>query len=226
MTTAPGRAGRLVSVLRVLVLVVVGAVGAAAGFTHTHDWAVYHGQAGWLAWADAVVVECLVVVATFEVRRDYLAGRSGRLSLPMVVMIGALVVQMIAQVAMAEPTPAGWLVAAMPAVSFILIVKLALRVTKDPVPQAFGTTAISTKPAPREAASDAVSTNSEIPDRSHSPAPVGGSVRLPPVLAQRVTEVVEQARAEGRQVTADDIRRVTRVPGPLAERILSDLLKQ
>lgn len=95
----------------------------------------------------------------------------------MAVMIGALGVQMTAQVALSEPTPAGWLVAAMPATSFILIVKLALR-----------------------------------------------AANLPVALERGVAQAVERARAEGRPVTAEDIRRFTRAPAPLAQRILGDLL--
>ena len=49
-------ADRLVSIIRVIVTVVLGGIGAAAGFTHTHDWATHHGQTGWLAVADAVVI--------------------------------------------------------------------------------------------------------------------------------------------------------------------------
>jgi hypothetical protein len=215
------RASRVVSRMRMLVSIVVGGVGAGAGFTHTHDWAVRHGQTGWLAWADAIVIECLVVVAGFEVRRDHLAGRSRPLSLPMAVMIGALGVQMTAQVALAEPTPAGWLVAAMPATSFILIVKLALRAAVRPAAEHVADVAA------------ADSSNAPTPDGTTtaatgrlSPAAVAssGAANLPVALERGVAQAVERARAEGRPVTADDIRRFTRAPAPLAERILGDLL--
>src|SRR5215813_10035089 len=106
------------SVVRALVTVVLGGIGASAGFTHTHDWATAHGQEGWLAWADAVVIEGMAVVAGFEVHRDHQAGRKG-LSVPQVVLVVAFLIQMTAQVAQAEPTPAGWLLAAMPALGFL-----------------------------------------------------------------------------------------------------------
>ncbi|MGW4521031.1 DUF2637 domain-containing protein [Amycolatopsis sp. NPDC004378] len=198
--------------MRVLTTVIVGGVGAAAGFTHTHDWASSHGQAGWLAWADAVVIECLVLVAGFEVRRDHLAGKSRRLSLPIAVMSGALLVQMTAQVALAEPTAAGWLVAAMPAASFILIVKLALRTHGDAAPAAEVESAAATQTAPMAAG------------RQPAPAPRAvATAQLPAALSQRVIEATEKAHAQGRDVTAEDIRRTARVPGPLADRILRDL---
>ncbi|MEC3974852.1 DUF2637 domain-containing protein [Amycolatopsis sp. H20-H5] len=239
MTSPTGGAARLVASARVLVTLLVGGVGAAAGFTHTHDWASRHGQAGWLAWADAVVIECLVIVAGFEVRRDHLAGRARALSLPMAIMTSALVVQMIAQVALAEPTPAGWVVAAMPAASFILIVKLALRGVGNPNVEAHatngGNSGGGTRDEPRHpdaasAAKIALDPTATVavphpPAQPSTPHQSGGPL-LPAALARQVTEAVDHARAQGRAVTVDDIRRATRVPAPLAERIIASLLDQ
>src|SRR3982074_2828861 len=103
----------LVDVIRVLVTALLGGIGAAAGFTHTHDWAVHHGQTGWLAWADAVVIEGMAIVAGFEVHREHQhPGRTHRtVSFPMVVLVAGFGIQMAAQVALAEPTAAGWLLA-------------------------------------------------------------------------------------------------------------------
>src|SRR3954447_16280088 len=117
MSTADStnRTRRLVDLIRTLVAVVLGTIGAAAGFTHTHDWAVHHGQLGWIAWADAVVIEGIVIVAGFEIQRDHRAGETRKLTFPVAVLVAGFGVQMAAQVALAEPTPAGWLVAAMPA---------------------------------------------------------------------------------------------------------------
>src|ERR1700716_4305051 len=125
------RIGRhLVDVIRVLVTALLGGIGAAAGFTHTHDWAVHHGQTGWLAWADAVVIEGMAIVAGFEVHHDHQRPGNGRtVSFPMVVLFAGFGIQMAAQVALAEPSPAGWLVAAMPALGFLVVVKLLMRHT-------------------------------------------------------------------------------------------------
>jgi hypothetical protein len=118
---------RLVEAIRVLVTVVLGGIGGAAGFTHTHDWAIHHGQTGWLAWADAVVIEGIAIVAGFEVRRDHHHGQTRTLTFPLVVLVAGFGIQMSAQVALAEPTPAGWLLAAMPALGFLVVVKLLMR---------------------------------------------------------------------------------------------------
>src|SRR5690242_15061002 len=97
--------GKLADVIRIGVAVVLGGIGAAAGFTHTHDWALSHGQTGWLAWATAVVIEGMAVVAGFEIHHDREAGRS--YTLPAVVLVFGVLVQMTAQVSQAEPSAAG-----------------------------------------------------------------------------------------------------------------------
>jgi len=78
--------------IRTLVTVALGGIGAAAGFTHTHDWASAHGQHGWLAWADAVVIEGMAVVAGFEIHRDHTTHRpTRRITLPQLVLVAAFI---------------------------------------------------------------------------------------------------------------------------------------
>lgn len=113
------------SAARLLITAAVGLIGAAAGFTHTHDAAVHAGQTGWLAWADAVVIECMVVVAGLRLARDRAEGRTGRLALG--VMVLAFLIQMGAQVSGAPMTFAGWLFAAIPALGCLVVVKFAVQ---------------------------------------------------------------------------------------------------
>ncbi|PKV97700.1 uncharacterized protein DUF2637 [Amycolatopsis echigonensis] len=207
---------RLVDIVRLLVAATLGLIGAAAGFTHTHDWAVHHGQTGWIAWADAVVIEGIVIVAGFEVQRDHRTGRHRRFSFPLGVLVAGFGVQMTAQVALAEPTPAGWLVAAMPALGFLVVVKLLMRRAPDePAP------ATPPAPAPAEPAPAAMPAEAET-----APAPPvrpAARLKLPPEIASRVHAAADAARDEGRDLTADDIRRVARVPDAMAARIVADL---
>lgn len=113
------------SAVRVLITAGVGLIGAAAGFTHTHDAAVRAGQSGWLAWADAVVIECMVIVAALQLAKERKAGKSG--GLPMVVLVVAFLIQMGAQVSGAPKTFDGWLFAAVPALGCLVVVKFAFR---------------------------------------------------------------------------------------------------
>ena len=67
----------------------------------------------------------MAIVAGFEIHHDRAAGRS--YTFPATVLVFGVLVQMTAQVAEAEPSPAGWLVAAMPALGFLAVVKLLMR---------------------------------------------------------------------------------------------------
>ncbi|PKV93928.1 uncharacterized protein DUF2637 [Amycolatopsis echigonensis] len=201
---------RLVDIVRLLVAATLGLIGAAAGFTHTHDWAVHHGQTGWIAWADAVVIEGIVIVAGFEVQRDHRTGRHRRFSFPLGVLVAGFGVQMTAQVALAEPTPAGWLVAAMPALGFLVVVKLLMRRAPADTPP-------TPAPAPVPAAT---------PPEPQAPAPAARTaprLKLPPEIASKIHAAADAARDEGRDLTADDIRRAARVPDAMAARIAADL---
>lgn len=58
---------------------------------------------------------------------------------------------------------------------------------------------------------------------SPSPAPKASRVRLPGTVLQQLTQVIEQARREGRRPTVDDVQAVVRLPHAMAERVLADL---
>jgi hypothetical protein len=195
---------KLADVIRIGVAVVLGGIGAAAGFTHTHDWAVSHGQTGWLAWATAVVIEGMAVVAGFEIHHDRAAGRS--FGFPATVLVFGVLVQMTAQVAEAEPSPAGWLVAAMPALGFLAVVKLLMRRTP------------TEPPAPAETVDAAAPAQ----EASEPAPPAVPRVRLPADITARIDAAVTAARDEGREPSIEDIQRVARVPADLARRVLAD----
>ncbi|WP_431877370.1 DUF2637 domain-containing protein [Amycolatopsis sacchari] len=209
---------KLTDAIRVLVTVVLGGIGGAAGFTHTHDWAVHHGQTGWLAWADAVVIEGIAIVAGFEVRRDHQRGNPRKLTFPLLVLIAGFGIQMTAQVALAEPTPSGWLLAAMPALGFLVVVKLLLRrapADREPAPAESRPTPEpeSVKPAPAPPAASASDTTAQVLPRLKLPAP----------MAERIHAAANEARQAGRQLTPADVQAVVKVPDDLAARIVADL---
>jgi hypothetical protein len=113
------------SAARLVITAGVGLIGAAAGFHHTHAAAVRAGQHGWLAWADAVVIECMVIVAGLQLVQERRSGGSGRL--PLAVLVVAFLIQMGAQVSGAPASFAGWLFAAVPALGCLVVVKFAFR---------------------------------------------------------------------------------------------------
>ncbi len=107
----------------------MGAVAAAASWAHVVSLAVLHGQAGWLAVADAAVIETTAVSAGLEVRRRRRAGRSPAFVLA--VLVVAVGLSLAAQVAEAERSVWGWTLAAIPAAGFLVLVKIALREVGD-----------------------------------------------------------------------------------------------
>jgi len=105
-------------------MLAVGGVAACASWSHVLDLARAHGQAGWLAWAVAACTETAAVSAGLEVRRRRRAGAP--IGLPVLVLVLATVLQLAAQVAQAERTAWGVVLSAVPAVTFLVLVELAL----------------------------------------------------------------------------------------------------
>lgn len=65
-----------------------------------HDVAAAHGQDGWFAWADAVVLELMSVAAGLDIRRRKKLGAS--LTFPVAVLTVAVFLSLAAQVEEAE----------------------------------------------------------------------------------------------------------------------------
>ncbi|GDY28774.1 DUF2637 domain-containing protein [Gandjariella thermophila] len=221
---AAGFGGWLAGAIPVLVATVLGGIGAAAGFTHTHDWAEHHGQHGWLAWADAVVIEGIATVAGFEIHRDHRAGRhpSWR-SFPVVVLVVGFVVQMAAQVAEAEPSLPGWLLAAMPALGFLTVVKLLIRrIPADTPAPSTPDTDHTDKATNREAPARPAPSAATAAGASARPVP-RTRLRLPTEMREAIHATADQAARDGRELTVDDVRQAVRVPADLAEQIVREI---
>ncbi|HVV09223.1 DUF2637 domain-containing protein [Amycolatopsis sp.] len=214
--------------IRLAVTIILGGIGAAAGFTHTHDWAVHNGQAGWLAWADAVVIEGMAIVAGFELHRDHRRSGGRLITFPAVVLVAGITIQMAAQVALAPRTPAGWLLAAMPALGFLVVVKLLMRRaptdTPDSTPAAVEAAPepVSASAQPEPAAPEIRRPNPEPPSPAETTA-VLPRVKLPAPMADRIHALATEIRHAGRDVTPADIQQVVKVPDDLAARIVADL---
>ncbi|MFI7026975.1 DUF2637 domain-containing protein [Micromonospora sp. NPDC049900] len=108
-------------------MLTIGGAAGAASFTHVRDVAAAHGQPGWLAWADAIVLELMSIASGLELRRRKRAGVS--VVFPATVLACAVTLSLAAQVVEAEPSPIGWIAAAVPALGFLVMVKIALGYT-------------------------------------------------------------------------------------------------
>ncbi|MEH0986130.1 DUF2637 domain-containing protein [Micromonospora sp. CPCC 205556] len=113
-------------------MLAIGAAAGAASFTHVHNVAAAHGQPGWLAWADAIVLELMSIASGLELRRRKRAHTST--AFPASVLACAVTLSLAAQVVEAEPSPIGWTAAAVPALGFLVMVKIALGYTNTATP--------------------------------------------------------------------------------------------
>lgn len=118
------RSARGEGVVQVLIMLAIGGAAGAASFTHVHIVAASHGQGGWLAWADAVVLELMSIASGLEIRHRHRCRRS--VGFPVAVLVCAVALSLAAQVLDAEPSPIGWVAAALPALGFLVMVKIAL----------------------------------------------------------------------------------------------------
>src|SRR6266511_3049340 len=132
------RGERAEGVVQVLILLTIGSMAAAASFTHVHNVAASHGQPGWLAWADAVVLELMSIATGLEIRRRHRTGQP--VGFVVWVLVGAVALSLSAQVVEAERSVIGWLAAALPAAGFLALVKIVLsrRPAGTPVPAGDG----------------------------------------------------------------------------------------
>jgi hypothetical protein len=112
------------AVAQIIIMLAIGAAAGAASFTHVHDLAAAHRQGGWLAWADAVVLELMSLAAGLELRRR--RRTHTRLAMPATVLVCAVSLSLAAQVIQAEASLIGWIAAAIPAAGFLTMVKIAL----------------------------------------------------------------------------------------------------
>lgn len=127
MNSPSDRAARLEAAAQILILLVIGGMAGLASFTHVHDWTMKHVPAGtgdWFGWANAIISELTPTAAGLEIRRRKRAG--GSIAYPMVVLIAAAALSIAAQLAVADRSPTGWLLSAVPALAFLALTKLAM----------------------------------------------------------------------------------------------------
>ena len=110
-TSAPTPTRRGESVVQAVIMLAVAGMAGAASFTHVHDWTMHNSPAGtgnWFGWANAMVSELIPLAAGLEARRRIRThGWAG--AYPIVLIV-----------------------AAVPAVGFLALVKLVLSSPASP----------------------------------------------------------------------------------------------
>ena len=103
----------------------LAAIAGAGSFTHIRDTAAQHGQGGPMSWAVAVCVDLICVMAARERQRDKQQGVvTRRLSWPTAVLAGGILLSLAANLAQAQPTAWGRVVAAVPPAAFLVAVSM------------------------------------------------------------------------------------------------------
>jgi hypothetical protein len=116
---------RAESALLVLILTAVAGAAGAASFTHMHEWTMRNvppGTPSAFGWANAVISELVPVAALLTIRRRRRAGTP--ITYPVVLLIASALLSLSAQLAVASPSLAGWLLSAVPALAFMALIKL------------------------------------------------------------------------------------------------------
>ncbi|WP_422738635.1 DUF2637 domain-containing protein [Micromonospora sp. WMMD729] len=178
-------------------MLAIGGAAGAASFTHVHNVAAAHGQPGWLAWADAIVLELMSIASGLELRRRKRAHTST--VFPATVLACAVTLSLAAQVVEAEPSIIGWVAAAVPALGFLVMVKIALGRTSTATPAHPGTVG-DRRPRPDEAGRTAADSG---PDEATRSAVTAGERRS-------MTRTVRSPEARRRHGGRDRQRRADR----------------
>jgi hypothetical protein len=116
---------RVEDVTRLGIMGAIGVMAGAASFTHMHDWtmqALPHGTADWFGWANAVASELMPTCALLEIRRKRRAG--GSIGYPVALLVASGLLSLGAQVSQAGESLTSKGLAALPALAFMLLVKL------------------------------------------------------------------------------------------------------
>jgi hypothetical protein len=199
------RGERAEGIAQTVIMLAIGGAAGAASFTHVHDLAAAHGQPGWLAWADAITLEAASIAAGLDLRRRKRAGKST--AFPATVLACAVALSLAAQVVEAEFSVIGWLAAALPALGFLAMVKMALgRADTFTDQTADHGNRLRTVQYEQGLVPDEVGTFGTGPDRSRSAVDVSALVPAARAAAQTLTgqgvaltrtSLARQMRADG-----------------------------
>ena len=194
---------RIESTVQIIILLAIGGMAGAASFTHVHDWTMHNvpaGTGGWFGWANAVISELTPTAAGIEIRRRKRQHRP--IASPLTVLAAAAALSLTAQVAEARPSITGWLVAAVPALAFLVLTELVL-------------------------SSPATSHQPDTADEQPAPGPVTEPAAAEPIPPELITGARMAAfthrQATGQPITTEGLADHLAIPPALAGQILHAL---
>nr|WP_049794797.1 hypothetical protein [Micromonospora aurantiaca] len=176
---------RLEAVALVLILLIVAGTAGWASFSHVHDWTMRHvppGTPDAFGWANAVLSDLVPVACLLDIRRR--RRHRQPIGYPVFLMLAFASFSLAAQLAVADASPSGWLLSALPALAFMALTKLVFTGTPTPV-----------KPAPTPTpAPDREPVDAEPVNVPTAPAPVFTPPAPVPVRSALVSSVVQAPR--------------------------------
>ncbi|MFI7038390.1 DUF2637 domain-containing protein [Microbispora rosea] len=211
-------------------VVVLAGIAAVGSFDHISKLAAKHGQSDWRSWAVAVCIDLMCVMAAREIQRDKRTGRRrrGLVSWPSLVLAGGIVLTLAANLAEAEPSAWGWIVAATPAGAFLIAMSmLERRAGHTATPPVVDGELVADQVPPTPATSG--------DDRAGLPTPHEAPAELAPAPATPRPEIdpavlddaryfaSEYARLHNAPIPADELVRRMRITSDLARELLDQL---
>ena len=203
----------------VAITVVIGVMAGAASFTHMHDWTMANSPAGtpqWFGWANAVVSDLVPLGVGLEVRRRRRHNlRIG--AYPISIILAAAALSVAGQLAQAKPSITGWLLAAVPALGFLALVKLVL---SSPRP----TTATPANEPTPIAVTPSDSERNATPTKAGNLLPGGSAGGLPAhVVAAGRYAATNHRETTGRPITAAELAARISITPALAATVVDTL---
>lgn len=122
----PSRAERLERAALILILVAVATLAGKVAFFRVVDWTMANSPDATprnAAWTNGVISELLPIGALLYIRHQKRHGRTPGI-LAWSALVGAFLFSLTAQLAQAQPSVFGWVVAAMPSAAFMVLSKM------------------------------------------------------------------------------------------------------
>ncbi|WP_077009675.1 hypothetical protein [Saccharothrix sp. ALI-22-I] len=198
--------------MQVSILALVGSAAGVVSFSHVHQWSMTHLPAGTpsaFGWVNAAVSELVPIGALITIRQRRRTGRS--IIYPAAILVGASLLSLAAQLAVATPSPSGWLLASVPTLAFMALSKLVLAelpvgtsgpsgqvgdsgLPEVPAPSEVRHVPVAQAPQKRAPELPATEPEAEVPAKTRGPEPR----RVEPEVPAVAVVPIEQAQ-EGRR---------------------------
>jgi hypothetical protein len=122
--------GSLIRRATIITVVVLAGIAAVVSYRHMHQLAIRHGESPWSAALVPLAVDGMIVAASLALLEDSRAGRRGGL-LPWIFLIISSGASLAANVAVAEPSLAGRIIAAWPSLALIGAYEMLMRMIRQ-----------------------------------------------------------------------------------------------